>query len=259
MKVPLHVVKARRERLAAMIAEHGYMPVGELCRRLEVSEATARRDLSALAEEKKIKRTYGGAVSEFDNRFPSFAERCNQARPAKMQIANAAIALITPGLTYFLDAGTTVYAIAEALRQCPITPLTVVTSNIPVGEMLASIPGIQVFLLAGQLFTRQSVLLGETAVKSLQFWRFDGAFLSAEAMDSEGIWNSQEAIVEQQRVVVSRSTRTVFCLNGEKLNRTAPHFLLPWSRVDTLLTEVPHKTILSSGIKLPEERYLTAC
>lgn len=57
MKVPLHVVKARRERLAAMLAQYGYMPVGELCRRLEVSEATARRDLAALAGEKKIKRT----------------------------------------------------------------------------------------------------------------------------------------------------------------------------------------------------------
>ena len=82
MKVPLQIVIARRERLAAMIAEHGYMPVGELCRRLEVSEATARRDLAALANEKKIKRTYGGAVSEFDNRYPSFSERRDRAREA---------------------------------------------------------------------------------------------------------------------------------------------------------------------------------
>ena len=255
MKVPLHIVIARRERLAAMIAEHGYMPVGELCRRLEVSEATARRDLAALANEKKIKRTYGGAVSEFDNRYPSFSERRDRAREAKIVIAQSALNFITPGLTCFLDNGTTTYALAEAFRARPVTPVTIVTSNIPVGEMLASIPGVQVFLLAGQLLPRQSALLGKTALKSLQFWHFDVAFLSAEAMNAQGLWNSQPAIIEQQKAVVARSTRNVFCLDAHKLNREAPHFLLPWSRIDSLLTEAPYDTLLQAGIPLSTQQY----
>ena len=255
MKVPLHIVLARRERLAAMIAEHGYMPVGELCRRLEVSEATARRDLAALANEKKIKRTYGGAVSEYDNRYPSFNERRERARDAKNTIAQAALRFITPGLTYFLDNGTTIYAIAEAFRARPVTPVSIVTSNIPVGEMLASIPDVQVFLLAGQLLPRQSVLLGKTSLKSLQFWHFDTAFLSAEAMTPEGLWNSQPAIIEQQKAVVSRSARSVFCLDAKKLNLAAPHFLFPWSKIDSLLTDAPYDALLEAGIPLTPQQY----
>jgi DeoR/GlpR family transcriptional regulator of sugar metabolism len=255
MKVPLHIVKARRERLAAMIAEHGYMPVGELCRRLEVSEATARRDLAALANEKKIKRTYGGAVSEFDNRYPSFSERRDRDREAKSLIAQTALSFITPGLTCFLDNGTTTYAIAEAFRAHPVTPITIVTSNIPVGEMLASIPGVQVFLLAGQLLARQSALLGKTALKSLHFWHFDIAFLSAESMTSEGLWNSQPAIIEQQQAVVARSNRSLFCLNADKINREASHFLLPWSQIDSLLTEASYESLLRSGIPLAPQQY----
>ena len=50
MKVPLHIVLARRERLAQIIEQHRYLPVKELCRRLEVSEATLRRDLAALVQ-----------------------------------------------------------------------------------------------------------------------------------------------------------------------------------------------------------------
>lgn len=241
-----------------MIAEHGYMPVGELCRRLDVSEATARRDLSALADEKKIKRTYGGAVAEFDNRFPSFAERREEASDVKKQIAAAALPFIKSGLTYYFDTGTTVYAIAEAFRERPVPDVTVVTSSIPVGEMLAAIPNVTVFLLAGQLLPRQSVLLGETAIKSLQFWRFDIAFLSAEAMDAEGIWNSQGPIVDQQRTVATRSARTIFCLDSRKLDQQAPHFLLPWSRIETLLTDVPFSQLAKAGIKLSKERYLAA-
>jgi len=53
MRVPLHVVEARREKLAALIDRHRYLPVHELCRRLGVSEATARRDLASLASRNK--------------------------------------------------------------------------------------------------------------------------------------------------------------------------------------------------------------
>ena len=50
MKVPLHIVKARRARLAQMLKEHQYLPVGEVCARLGISEATARRDLEELEQ-----------------------------------------------------------------------------------------------------------------------------------------------------------------------------------------------------------------
>ena len=75
MRVPIHVVEARREKLAALIERYRYLPIGELCRRLDVSEATARRDLAALASRNKVKRTHGGALAEFNERFPSFHER----------------------------------------------------------------------------------------------------------------------------------------------------------------------------------------
>ena len=233
-----------------MVARQGFLPLHELCRQLGVSEATARRDLSALEDEKKIRRTYGGAISEFDNRFPSFSERRNQSPRAKARIARAALSFIVPDSTCYLDTGTTMFAIAEEFHAHPVTPLKIVTPNIPLGELLAQIEGVQVFFPAGQILSRQSVLLGETVRRSLEFWQFDVAFLSAEAMDSEGIWNSEAAIVEQQKAVLRRSANSVFCMDAAKLNRKAPHFLIPWTKVGTLLTEVPRERLQEAGIKL---------
>ena len=250
MKVPFHIVQARRERLAQLLGQHRYLPVKELCRRLGVSEATARRDLAALVSEKKITRTHGGALAEFNDRFPSFRDRQGRAAQAKAKIARATLAFMEPHGTYFLDSGTTICAVAEAFCDHPVTPVTIVTSNLPVGEMLAAIPDVQVFMVAGQLLHLQSTLLGETAQRSLEFWKFDTAFLSAEAMNPEGIWNSQAAIVDQQRVVLERSTRAVFCIDGSKLNRLAPHFLVPWDRVDALVTEVSAERLGKAGITL---------
>lgn len=256
VKVPLHVVQARRERLAQLLEQHRYLPVKELCRRLGVSEATARRDLSALVGEKKITRTFGGALSEFNDRFPSFRERRGQSSRAKGKIAAAALSFIEPDRTYFFDSGTTIFALAEAFADNPVTPITVVTSNLPVGEMLASIPGVRIFQVAGELLHRQSTLVGDAAQKSIDFWNFDTAFLSAEAMNAEGLWNSQSVIIDQQKVVLRRSTRSIFCIDSSKLNRIAPHFLLPWSQVDRLLTDVPYEKITSAGIRLGEEHFI---
>ncbi len=256
VKVPLHVILARREKLAALIEQHRFLPVKELCARLEVSEATIRRDLAALHGEKRITRTFGGALKEFNDRFPSFRERQSRGSRSKARVARLAMRLLEPGKTCFFDSGTTVFAIAEAFRQAPVTPITIVTSNLPVGEMLAAIPGVEVFQLAGQLLHLQSTLLGETATRSLEFWRFDWAFLSTEGMTPAGLWNSQLAIVEQQKVVLRRSARHVFCLDGSKLNRQAPHFLIGWNQLDLLLTDVPLEKLHATGITIDPAHYL---
>ncbi len=258
MKVPLHIVQNRRDRLAGLIAHNGYMPVSELCSRLGVSEATARRDLAALASQKRIKRTHGGAVADFDNRFPSFAERCQNARSAKAKIASASLCLFTPGSTCFMDSGTTMFAIAEAFRDKPVTPISIITSNIPVGEMLAAVPGVEVFLLAGRLLPRQSALLGEAAERSLEFWRFDLALFSAEGMDESGIWNSTPAVVSQQQAAARRAAKSVLCLDSSKLGGRAPEFLLSWDQVDLLLTEVPWARLMREKIPLRPDQYWSA-
>ena len=247
----MHVVQARRDRLAQLLEQHRYLPLQELCRRLGISEATARRDLAALVREKKITRTYGGALHEFNDRFPSFRERQAKAGRGKAKIATTALSFIERNRTCFFDSGTTVFAIAEAFRERPVTPVTIVTSNLPVGEMLAAIPGVEVYQLAGQLLHLQSTLLGETARRSLEFWTFDVTFLSAEGMNAEGLWNSDAAIVEQQRALLARSRRNVFCVDASKLNHKAPHFLLPWERVEVLLTDAPDAKLRRVGIPRP--------
>lgn len=55
--------KDRLDQIVSMVCEHGFLSVGELSRRLQVSEMTIRRDLERLAEENRIRRTYGGAAA----------------------------------------------------------------------------------------------------------------------------------------------------------------------------------------------------
>src|SRR5574342_812184 len=62
---------ARYDQIVSLIDEHSFLTVSELSRLCDVSEMTIRRDLVKLDAEKRIQRTYGGAVSLRIERFES--------------------------------------------------------------------------------------------------------------------------------------------------------------------------------------------
>ena len=134
MRVAIDIVNARRERLRELIHVDGFLPVAEICRRLEISEATARRDLAVIAGEGHITRTRGGARANYNASFDSLAQRSHRARRPKEKIALAALALLPPKGTVFLDAGTTILAVARALgrKRGATTPQVGYACDIPV-------------------------------------------------------------------------------------------------------------------------------
>jgi DeoR/GlpR family transcriptional regulator of sugar metabolism len=248
MRVADHVVENRRKTLAGLLRDHRYLPVAEICRRLSVSEATARRDLAALAQEQEIRRTFGGAVAFYNARFPSFRERLGKNLPEKQELARRACALLAPGCTCFLDSGTTPYMVAEEIKQHPVAALRVVTANLPVAELLAGVPEVEVHLLGGQLVGTQSVLLGPTTKRGAKAWRFDLAFFSAEGMDREGLWNSQAEIVDLQKAVLQRTEQAVALLDRSKLGRRTPYQLSDWKSKLRLLTTASPEELRQLGI-----------
>jgi DeoR/GlpR family transcriptional regulator of sugar metabolism len=252
MRVPRQVVEARRSRLTELLLERGYLPISDLCEELGVSEATARRDLSALESEERITRTYGGALGEFNASFTSFRERLREGTEAKGSIARTAVSLVKRGMSIYLDAGTTAFAIAQELRRFRPENLTVVTNNLALLETLGSLSGAKTILLGGQLLERQSVLLGEEAVKAAGSQSIDLAFLSAQGMNDEGLWNSQRDIIRLQQAVMKRAVRSCFCLDRSKLGRTAPERLVTWAKVGTLISDLSLPEFRQHGITLKQ-------
>jgi DeoR family glycerol-3-phosphate regulon repressor len=135
-----------------------------------------------------------------------------------------------------LDAGSTVFHIAEEFARYEADGIQFVTNNLPAAERLAKDSSAEIHLLGGHLLPHQLIVVGPGAGLSLSPWKFDIAFLSAEGMTSEGLWNSQDEISEFQRHVCGRSRKAVFCIDDSKLNRTAPSYLMSWSEVRNLIT-----------------------
>ena len=259
MRVPRHIVDSRHEQLRGLIRTDGFLPVGEICRRLGVSEATARRDLSVVAANGHITRTHGGALADYNASFASLGERLGRARTAKGRIAAAALARFPRRGTVFLDAGTTVHAIARLLlRRRDMAGLTVVTNSLPVATMLGGARGLDLHVLGGTFLHRQAVLLGHDAVRSLTGWRFTAAFLSGEGMDPAGITNSHVDIAAFQQAVLRNTAEPYFCLDATKLGRVTPHRVAGWGKLGTLVTDATSTQLTAAGITLKPDRLITS-
>lgn len=258
MRVALHIVEERRQRLRELIRHDGFLPLADICRRLGVSEATARRDLVAIEADGHITRTYGGALADYNTSFASLGERAKRARSAKSYIARTAARCVPPTGTIFLDAGTTVLALARLLARRKRQALTVVTNSLAVAGVLGGAPGITLHLLGGVFLHRQATLFGERAAVALSDWSFDIAFLGGEGMTEQGVWNSHPEVVLLQRTALGRTRDACFCLDATKLGRSTPHRVAGWNEVHHLITDAAPAQLRAAGIVLKRPQLIAA-
>jgi DeoR/GlpR family transcriptional regulator of sugar metabolism len=230
----MKVAKRREAMLRAVLS--GMNDVSALCEHFGMSEATVRRDLRALADERRIVRTYGGAASvgmhepeeSLDMRRESFREQ-------KEAIARAAASHVQDGDTIFLDGGTTTAALAHCLagRQ----GIHVVTNNLLAVGLLAP-SDVPVTLIGGEVRPSSMSTLGPLAQIALSRITVDKAFLSADGVVAgRGLC---EASAEQAflKECVIRQAASVFVLvTSNKLERANQQHWTPLERGWTLITD----------------------
>ena len=98
-----------------MVATQGKVRIGQLTELFGVSEPTVRKDLTLMEQRGLLKRTHGGAVSIRPPVEQAMASRLAENANAKHLIGKACVELLSPGEAVFLDSGTTVQQIADAL------------------------------------------------------------------------------------------------------------------------------------------------
>lgn len=183
----------RTERLTAildLLAAGGQVEVEEIVAKLEVSPATARRDLDSLANERLLTRTRGGATSgsvSYD--LPGRYNRDDNAL-RKQQIAYAASALIPKGAVIGLCGGTTSTALAQVLstredlmEHSNRPTLTVVTNAINIAAQLAIRPNFKIMVTGGVVNPRSYELVGPYADAILDRVALDFAFIGVNGLE----------------------------------------------------------------------------
>jgi DeoR/GlpR family transcriptional regulator of sugar metabolism len=203
------LARQRQELILTAVRTTGGAKVSELVERLGVSDMTVRRDIEALAGRGLVTRVHGGAItagSSVDE--PGFVAKSGLHTAAKQAIAAAAAALVEPGASVALSAGTTTHAVASTLLGTP--RLTVVTNSLRVAEVLhdASRDDVTVVLTGGER-TPSDALVGPVAVAALRRLHVDWLLMGVHGMDAEAGFTTPNLVEAETNRALVRSARQV--------------------------------------------------
>ena len=238
----------RAERLSAvldLLGEQGQVEVDQIVERLDVSPATARRDLDALASQQLLTRTRGGAVAH-SVAYDLPVRYKNQLNPAsKSAIARAASALVPRGAVIGLCGGTTATAIVEELltRADIMEPsadpgLTVVTNAINIAMQLAVRPQIKTVVTGGVVHARSYELVGSYTDAVLGSITLDYAFIGVNGIDPfVGPTSHDEREAAVNALMASRAAHAVIVADSSKLDKRAFAAIGTGRLFSTLITD----------------------
>jgi len=231
---------ARHRRILQLLENEGNVKVDNLSERFEVSQVTIRKDLAELEEQGLLQRTYGGAVYSHRSRFNvSFLEKLQIEAPAKDAIAQLALNYIHEGDTIILDAGSTTLSLARAL-QGKLRSLYVITNSVPAALELSR-AGYEILLIGGQVRNHSLALIGPVAVKTLESFHADRAFLGTSGISlSHGHSTPNPLDAEVKQAMMRSADETYVLTDSSKFGHAC---LASFAQ----LTEV-HFTLTDSGI-----------
>jgi DeoR family fructose operon transcriptional repressor len=227
---------ARQIRIREMLEAQGFVDLATLCRELESSESTIRRDLIALQEEGVLRRVHGGAMAAGPPgpRVDDFAGHARRMAQEKRRIAVATAALIEDGQTVILDAGSTVAAVARELLDRSVH---VVTNSLPIAEILAEARRVDVTLTGGQLDSAFGVVLGPLCEQMLGELAVDVAIMGIGGVTEKGLSNSNPLVVGSERKMIEVARKVVIVSDHTKFGRAALIPLAPLEVVDVVVSD----------------------
>ena len=210
----------RWDTLRAVIRDTGVIRVEDLCRRLGVSAATVRRDLDQLERDGAIRRVHGGAVS-VESRLdePLFDDKASVAVREKRQIAEAALALVEPEDTIYLDGGSTVLELARLLRERQ--NLTVVTNSLRAAHELAG-RGPRLIVVGGELRRLSQTLVGPLTRLVLDGLHLDKAFMGTIGFAlKEGLTTTDPSEAFTKETVLGQARQVIVLADSSKAGKVS--------------------------------------
>jgi DeoR family transcriptional regulator of aga operon len=236
---------ARWNALLEVLAESGRVTVEDAAERLDVSQATIRRDFDQLAQQQMITRTRGGAVANGVSYDLPLRYKSAKHSAEKQRIGEAAARLVTPGTVVGLNGGTTMTEVARALAVRPDlntagdgAQLTVVTNALNIANELLVRSRMKIVVAGGVVRPQSFELVGPLGGNILRDVTLDMALLGVDALDIQlGAAAHHEGEAAMNSLMVARARHVVIIADSSKLGGHAFARICPIDRIDTLVTD----------------------
>ena len=236
----------RLKEIKNLLEEEGEVQNAELAERFKVSEMTIRRDIDQLSKDAAIIRTRGGAylapVSQQSE--PSYTFRLQEGSAVKEKIAAKAAKIMQDHMNIFLDSGTTTECILKYVDKRK--RYMVITNGINIAAELVNHSQISSVLIGGDFRTNTLSTAGPTAEEQVKRFRFDVAFLGANAIDENGnAYVGTTLEVGLKHSIIENSIKCYVLADSSKFNNYSLTSYINISNISGVITDsgISQKTL----------------
>jgi DeoR/GlpR family transcriptional regulator of sugar metabolism len=232
-------VEERRNRILEYVKLNDRANVTELAQKLEVTEATIRRDLLLLENERLIHRTHGGVIKRENFALwqtTALEERLISYKEEKDRIAAFVSQIVRNNESIMIDSGSTTLCVAEKLLFK--NNLLVVTNSPEIAKILLRRMENKVLLIGGELMRGTYSLIGPIAESELSRIRTDKAIIGVSALHTkDGLFSAdpQEGVIKQ--LMIMNAQETIVVADSSKINNRALHLFNDYTGVSGLVTD----------------------
>lgn len=244
----------RQTEIINLLLHRGIVTTVELASLLDVSSMTIRRDIRVLEEQGRVVAVSGGA--QLAGRLfkePSHLDKSELHTPEKSAIGELAARLLSPNMTVYLDAGTTVLEIAHHLVNR--SDLTIVTNDFVTAAFIAKETHCELWHTGGMVERENQSCIGSAAAEMIRRFNFDLAFISTSSFDQRGVSTPSESKVAVKQAIADSSHRRVLVTDSSKYGMFSAFCALPLSRLtdvvsDSELPQSARDLIIQQGVQL---------
>lgn len=231
----------RHQLIIDEINQRETVTLQELINLTQSSTSTIRRDLSQLEQRGLLKRVHGGATQiakRHEER--NMTDKELRFQDEKQEIARLAASLIVDGDTVYLDAGTTTLEMIPFITQQDII---VVTNGLTHVRPLLE-KGIPVYMTGGEVKSTTFANIGVNAVKSLERYRFDKAFIGINGIDlNYGLSTPDPNESEMKEKAIHLASQVYVLLDHSKFNEVSFAEVTYEKSIELLTSEKAIQTI----------------
>ena len=215
------LAESRRAAIVDLLRSTGAVTVAELEERFGISSMTARRDLADLERQGLARRTHGGAIlPAISAHEDSFVHRLEAATDAKLALARAAVSMLAPQESVFLDSSSTAYFVAQRILDQGLE-VTVITNSLPVMDLIgtSSSPNVELIGVCGTLRPLTRSFVGPFAVHTVLGHFADRVFLSVKGVTPDGALTDADPLeAEVKATMIAHAQEAVLLIDESKLN-----------------------------------------
>jgi DeoR/GlpR family transcriptional regulator of sugar metabolism len=220
----------RHNSIRKIVREKQRLSFAELQKRIRVSPATLRRDLSELEKSGDLIRVHGGVLDPLYARTEiSFDERQQRFNAEKKSIATKVNEIIPAGSSVFVDAGSTCLEAGKLLMRR--ADIRLITHSVALVAAFSHAEA-SIICIGGELRKVSGALVGGTALDAFARLQFDFALIGATGLNSEGCWTTEFTETEIKKNIIARAKRRIVLADQSKWQASGTVLFSKWDDIN---------------------------